>query len=905
MLHSQEFFGWLILALAPGAIFTLWWALQTIRDLRRAQLLGEGLDACGDAMAVISRRHVYLAVNDAYGRMLEMPPERIAGQSVQAIWGRTLYENVIQENLLRCFSGERVYGRAVVPLAGMNNRYIEVTYNPIVRRGRVIKVSAFLIDATRRVDAETALREREALYATLVESANSVILRASPEGRITFINSFGLKFFGYAEKELLDRHLLGLIIPEIDSEGRNLRLMWRNIVADIDNHALNKNENIRKDGARVWMLWSNRALRNEQGQITELLCIGNDVTLLEKSLRELEGLREALDQSGSGMAVTDLDGRIRFTNPAWTRMHGLHNGDPFAGTNVGECFDPMAEGIRLADMLGQVRTEGGIQAEMRHLRHDSSSFTALTTMTLLRDPAGNPDGLVFMAVDTTERKRLMADLDRSRQRLGVIVDNVDDIVFSLDPSGRSTFISPAVHSMFGYTPTDVEGRHFTFLIHPEDIIHCDVALEQLRVGTTPLHKLEVRGCRKNGTVIWLVIGLSGIFDEDKTLTQVVGVVRDITERRRMHEELRESQTRFQELVKAIEEAYWLQDGKRLLYTSPGFQPVFGLSGEELHESPARLLDVVHPEDRAIAEPLWDGRRATWALQDVTLRVLIPEQGMRWIRARTFPVVRNGIIVRTAGVAQDVTAYTEAVNVIRDAKEAAEQANKVKNEFLARMGHEFRTPLNGVLGMLQLLRISEQLDEENVTRVDEAERSARSLQNLLDRLLEFVALEGCEGGARNSPFSLRDLLRGLEATFAPLAHAKGLNLHIVSGKDLLDLVGDGAKIRRILDQLMDNALKFTDQGGIAVHVEQSATPGGTIRTVITVDDSGQGLPPDSKEDIFEPFVQADGSYTRRFGGAGLGLGIARQLSRCIGAELRVGTSNLGGTAFELCFMFSTP
>ncbi|WP_022662107.1 PAS domain-containing sensor histidine kinase [Paucidesulfovibrio longus] len=899
-LQTEEIFGWLFLAVAPVLVFAVWWLTLWIRRYRRVQLLGLGLDSCGDAMALINERHVYVAVNDAYGRMLDIPPERIAGKHVSEIWGRDIHEQIIRPNLNRCFAGETVYGRAVVPLPSMKGRYIEVVYNPVVRNGQVRYASAFLLDATRRVKAETALRERENIYSTLVEGANSVILRVNPEGRINFINSYGLAFFGYTQEEIQDRHLLGLILPETDSEGRNLRRMWSDVLADIDKFALNKNENIKKSGERVWMLWSNRALRDENGKISEVLCIGNDITPLEKSRREMEGLREALNQSGNGMAVTELDGRIRFTNPAWDAMHGLEPDGLEPMENIGESFDPMAEGLRLAEMLGQVRTKGGVQAEMLHLRSDMSSFTALTTMTLMRDPAGNPDGLVFMAVDTSEHIRLKADLDKNRQRLKVIVDNIADIVFSLDPSGRFIYMSPAVREMFGYEPSEAEGRHFSLLTHPDDVEACERSLEQLRRGEESPLKLELRGCRKDGAVIWLVVGFSGIVDQDGKLTQVVGVVRDMTERRRMTEELQESRERFRELVKAIEEAYWLHDGQGLIYASPGFQPIFGLSGESLHTDPKRLLEVIHPEDRPIADSLWNGKRSLWAFQDVTLRVLDPEQGVRWVRARTFPVVRDGVVVRTAGVAQDVTAYTEAVNTIREARDAAERANHVKSEFLSRMGHEFRTPLNGILGMLQLLEIGGRLDKDDAGRAAEAAHSARTLQGLLDRLLEYVDLEDCESNLQNMPFSVRDLLRGLESAYAPLAEEKNLELRIDHGSTLKDVEGDAGMIRRILNQLMDNAIKFTEEGTVAVLVSQEPEPGktGIVRTTFRVEDSGPGIPKESRTSVFDPFVQADGSYTRRHGGAGLGLGIARQISRCIGGELLVDESPLGGAAVEL-------
>jgi PAS domain S-box-containing protein len=891
--------GWALLILAPVAVLGRWVAVLTVQRLRRARFLSLALDASGDAVAIMDRNHTYRAVNDAYARMLDLDPGDLTGRSVGQVWGVDLYEQVIRKNLEECFRGRKVRDKLVVPIPSLQGRNVEVGYSPVFQRGRVTHAAIFLQDVTRRVQAETALRERETLYGTLVESANSIILRMTPDGYVTFMNSYGQRFFGYAEEEIKHRHVLGLILPETDSEGRNLREMWKDVVKDVDRFSLNQNENVRKNGERAWILWSNRALRDEHGRITEILSIGHDITPLRKSRQELEGLRLALDQAGYGMAVTDLDGKIRYINPAWVQMHGQNELASGTIQNIKAFFLSSPDEPALESILERVLAHGVHQEEMRHVTSDSRTFDALTSVTLLRGPSHEPDGLVVMAVDVSERKRLLADLEQSRKRLKVIMDNIHDIVFSLDPQGRFTYVSPALRTMFGYSPSEVEGRHMSFLTHADDMTRARKVLEEISEGDTSGRSLEVRGLRKDGATIWLVVNISCILGENGALRQIVGVVRDMTEHRRITNELEESRERFRELVRAIEEAYWLQEGGRLVYVSPGFEPVFGLPGRELQDEPARLMQVVHPEDQAIARSLLGGQDDTGSIQDVTLRVLSPGGSVRHVRARTFPVVRGGRVVRTAGVAQDVTAYTEAVQKQRAAKELAEKSNRVKSEFLARMGHEFRTPLNGVLGMLQLLALEGQDLETRRERLKEAEHSARALQRLLERLLEFVSLETCVTEIETYPFSVRDVLRGLKSTYGDMAEAKGIGLEVQIEPSLKDLRGDGTKLRRILDQLVENAVKFTSEGQVVVHVSQEETDHDTLFTCFIVDDAGPGIPNEMRETVFEPFTQIDGSYTRRYGGTGLGLGIARQLAVCLKAELIVGESPQGGTRMKLC------
>ncbi|SKA92594.1 PAS domain S-box-containing protein [Paucidesulfovibrio gracilis DSM 16080] len=894
------FWGWLLLALLPPGLVALWWfALMGLR-MRRIRFLGMGMDARGDGMAVLNRKHVYCAVNEAYAALLGLAPEDIAGRSVRDLWGDEAYAQRILPNLEAAFAGKTVRGRLVVSIPALQGRNVEVTYQPVFQHGRATHVSLFLHDVTRRVQAEAALRDRTTLYETLVESTNSIILRVTPQGRITFMNNYGLRFFGYTMEEVRDRHVLGLIVPPVDSDGRDLRTMWESIMADVDRHALNQNENLRRNGERAWILWSNRALRDNNGQITEVLSVGHDVTPLRQSRQELEGLRMALDQAGYGMAVADLDGRVRYLNPAWTSMHGLDPRGGVVGRNIGEFLAPLNDLDRLEAVFTTVRERGVYQEEMQHTARDGTTFTALTSITLLRSPSREPDGLVLMTVDVSERRKLLAELERSRQRLKVIVDNVHDVVFSMDADGRFQFVSSAVRELFGYEPKEVEGRKLEFLAHPEDALLCREALTEYAQGRSAPNSLELRGRNREGQIIWLVVNVSGIMARNGIPEQLVGVMRDTTEYRRMTMELHESRERFRELVQAIEEAYWLQDEHGIVYTSPGFEPIFGLTGTALQNTPAQLLEHVQPEDRELVRQMLPGGKLADTQQDVTLRVLLEEDAVRWVRVRTFPVVRNGKVLRVAGVAQDVTAYTLAVQQQREAKEAAEQASRVKSDFLARMGHEFRTPLNGVLGMLQLIAMPGVDKETRMSRVREAEHSARSLRDLLERLLEFVSLESCSRAeVEEYPFSLRDMLRGIQSRHEQSAREKGLDFAVLVDEKQRDFRGDGAKLRRVLEQLVDNAVKFTPKGRVKVHVRQEQTGKNRLRTCFYVDDEGPGIPEEMREVVFEPFMQGDGTYTRRYGGTGLGLGIVRQLVKCLGATIALEESPWGGTRVVMC------
>lgn len=249
---------------------------------------------------------------------------------------------------------------------------------------------------------------------------------------------------------------------------------------------------------------------------------------------------------------------------------------------------------------------------------------------------------------------------------------------------------------------------------------------------------------------------------------------------------------------------------------------------------------------------------------------------------------------------------EDVTERRLAEEATLAAERLKHEFMDNMSHEVRTPLNGILGMAELLRATP-LTDEQLGMVETLRESAGNLTELLESILDFSRLDAGNTEARNAPFSLNNIIQGAVNSFGSSALQKGLSLTWRISPDAPDMVvGDGTGLRRILAALLSNAVKFTAAGAVEVIVSmgeacQAATQrasGGPVLLSFGVRDTGIGLSADQLETIFEPFRQVDGSMTRRFGGAGLGLAIARKVATAMGGTLTVESRPGLGSLF--CF-----
>ena len=309
-----------------------------------------------------------------------------------------------------------------------------------------------------------------------------------------------------------------------------------------------------------------------------------------------------------------------------------------------------------------------------------------------------------------------------------------------------------------------------------------------------------------------------------------------------------------------------------------------------------IWDGIHPHDRPAAMEAWDRYEAEGAPFRAVFRMMQRNGPHVWVQAAT-EVVRDteGHPERTVGVLRNIDKQKRSEMALGKAKEAAEAANRAKSEFLANMSHEIRTPLNGVMGVASALARTG-LDANQREMVGLIETSARTLEALLSDVLDLARVELGRMTLAYEPFDLPRCLTDVAALFQPSAEAKGLDLVVDIGPGVEGVfLGDAARVRQVLSNLVSNAVKFTSRGHVRLGASALRTPDG-IEARLSVKDSGIGFDEETKARLFGRFEQADGSITRRYGGSGLGLAISRQLADLMGGGLDVASAPGAGSAF---------
>ncbi len=484
-----------------------------------------------------------------------------------------------------------------------------------------------------------------------------------------------------------------------------------------------------------------------------------------------------------------------------------------------------------------------------------------------------------------------------------VADAARVAIVTTDAEGRFTYVNAAAEQMLGAARAHLKGVSCAEYVAPSERQRFLEGLGKFLAGQGRLAAgvpVPFVGRRHNGEEFQAEVLLS--WYESPRGRYVTGVIVDLSERLRAEAAARAVEERWKAAVEGSDDGVW--DWDVTTDTLYGSRRLFGMLG---HDQITAVRGIewdafVHDDDRQRFRDDIKAHLVGESEQYVSeYRVRCHDGSYRWALARGRVVARDaqGVATRVVGTVSDVTERRAAVETLQLAREHAERAARSKSDFLAVMSHELRTPLNGVLGMATLLADTP-LTVEQRDYLDLITKSGQSLLHLIDDVLDFSKIEAGRVVLEQIPTDVGELAREVMAMLRVPAAEKGLRLDIeVSPDTPAPVITDPGRVRQVLFNLVGNAVKFTETGSVRVVVSCDGVDAGRATLRLTVTDTGIGIPEDKQPLLFEKFMQADASTTRRFGGTGLGLAISKGLVDGLGGTIGV-TSAVGEGA---CFWFT--
>ena len=637
-------------------------------------------------------------------------------------------------------------------------------------------------------------------------------------------------------------------------------------------------------------------LYNNQGEVDSVLVVSYDISdrkrvederkQAEAAQRESEErYRTLFESTDEGFCVVEVlfdpagtpcDHRILRANPAFERQTGITNPE-------GKRASELAPGIEQYwnDLYAQVVNTG------ESIRIENRSDALERWFDVLVSPVG--DGAMHQVAlvfsDISDRKRAentqrqtSAELERQLRKLDAIASSVPDFIYTFDLSGRFTYISQSLLDLWQKTSAEAMGKNFFELDYPEDLAaRLQNQIQQVIETRQPL-KDETPYTSAVGTRAYEYIFVP-MFDATGSVEAVAGVTRDITDRKQTEAALRDSEERFRTLADNMSQFAWMTDENGWIfwynrrwfdYTKTTLEEMQGWGWQKVHH-PDHVERVVEHFRRCLE---------TGQEWEDTFPLRSKDGTYRWFLSRAIPIRdQQGRILRWFGTNTDIS---DRVHFERDreqilqqeqaARAEAERANRIKDEFLAVLSHELRSPLNPILGWTRLLQNGKLDEARRAEALKTIERNARLQSQLIEDLLDISRIMQGKLTLNAAPVSLSFVISAALETVRLAAEAKNVRFALDLDSEITPISGDAARLQQVVWNLLTNAVKFTPNGGQVTVELRHAKRLAQIRVI----DTGIGIKAQFLPYVFEYFRQEDGSTTRRFGGLGLGLAIARQI-----------------------------
>ncbi|NOR68520.1 MAG: PAS domain S-box protein [Methylomarinum sp.] len=620
-----------------------------------------------------------------------------------------------------------------------------------------------------------------------------------------------------------------------------------------------------------------------------------------QSNETLKKLSLAVTQSANVVVITDCRGIIEYVNPKFAEITG-YSSDEAIGNTPRLLKSGQTDKAVYIELWKTLLSGKKWQGEFLNRRKNGELYWAWDNIAPIENDAGEITHFVAVQIDFTERKQAQEALQESENRFRQLFEGANDSIFIIDPqTGQFIDANENASSRLGYTHDELLKLREHDIKISEDASHEDDNFQKLnKTGHLIFKNIHQH---KDGSAIPVEISAKLIKHHNVTVIQ--SIVRDISERKEAERKLINSEAQFRSLVENTNIVAWKLnlESFRFTYVSPHAETMLGYPVEDWKRENFWEDHIVN-EDRNYCVSYCMEATNKGEDHDFEYRMKKANGDSIWLRdIVTVNKDITGHPVSLSGFLIDIDERKKIEVALEKAKLEAEQANKVKSEFLATMTHELRTPMNGVLGMAQILEETE-LNPEQRESVNIILRSGHSLLEIINDVLDLSKLEAEQVILEQRYFNLEQLIDDILGMLRPKSSAKSLQLSVIYPVDYPRyFVGDPTRLQQVLLNLMSNAVKFTSSGYVRLIVLCNAVTEERAEVKLSIEDTGIGIATENIAHLFDPFVQADQTTTRKYGGSGLGLAVSKKLINLM--QGNIGVNSVLGQGAEFWVTLSLP
>ncbi|WP_058301214.1 PAS domain-containing protein [Gorillibacterium timonense] len=727
---------------------------------------------------------------------------------------------------------------------------------------------------------------------------HGIAVLSAANGSWVRLNPAFCRLIGYEKTELGSTAWSDLLVPEEREKGDPGRIA-SHLRSTGDDEYRTILRMRKKDEGAVWL-----SICATLGLSSEVLVVQAEDVTAQKQMEEERCRRDdflglIMDGGRSPylFSISTTAGLLEFVSPSVKAMLG-YEPEEMIGHKRTEFYHADESSTML---LQEDREESG-KVFLRRVKHKDGRYIWMETSAHpLRDKGSRADRVLTVGRDVSERIVLEEQLRANADNYRLLSENAQDLIsrHSMEEGAPFLYASPASLPLLGYSPEELIGVPSLSLVHPEDLPRVLSHMNNNLV-TQGRRSIMYRFRRKDGSYIWLETSSRFVFGVDGSVQEINAIARDVSETKRYLDEIEQLSYDYTLILNAVSEGIFGVDLEgKVTFLNPVGAAMLGIQADGVISQPH--LSFMHQAGTdgtpygALDSPLY--RAIVYGERPERQEVILWKQdGTSFIAEyQATPIIDNGKRKGAVVVFRDMTSERE----IYRAKESAERADQAKSEFIAIMSHEIRTPMNGIIGMNSLLAETE-LTEEQRAYTQIIEQSADALLHILNDILDFSKMEAGQMTLACELFDPHDVLESVVDLFSGRAREKKLELRLeMDGSVPHALYGDEGKLRQVVLNLVSNAVKFTEAGGIWVGMSLEGCPSGSdFLLELYVRDTGIGIPEGKRQYLFQSFSQLHPAINRKYGGTGLGLAICKKLVRLMGGDIDAHRPDDGGTEFRI-------